>query len=89
VAENQELFKQANERLEQALRDKVPEAQALPFLCECADDTCTSAVELKLADYDRVRATDNRFFIVAGHPMIEGEHVVEDHGAHVVAEKER
>jgi hypothetical protein len=85
LVENQTLFRQANERLEQAVEDQVAEAQRVPFLCECADALCRGRVNLTLEQYHELRARENRFAIVPGHPRVEGEEMVEDcEGFHVV-----
>jgi hypothetical protein len=85
LAENQELFRKANERLEKHVEKHVGDTQRVPFLCECADAFCRGRVELTLEEYSGLRARDNRFAIVPGHPRVEGEQIVEHHeGFHLV-----
>jgi hypothetical protein len=85
LAQNQELFRTANARLEEHVEKHVGNSQRVPFLCECADAFCLGRVELTLEEYGGVRARDNRFAIVPGHPRVEGEQIVEHHdGFHVV-----
>jgi hypothetical protein len=85
LAENQTLFRGANERLKQAVDPHVVEAQRVPFLCECADPLCRGRVDLTLEQYSALRARENRFAIVPGHPRVDGEEVVEHYeGFHVV-----
>jgi hypothetical protein len=87
LTENQKLFRSANERLEEAVEASVSEEQHIPFLCECADDDCLGRVEMTLAEYSAVRAHDDRFFMVPGHLLAEGEEVVEAHDGLHVTEK--
>jgi hypothetical protein len=89
LAENQTLFRRANERLEQAVEDHVPEDQRVPFLCECADAFCRGRVDLTLEQYGKLRARENRFAVVPGHPRVEGEEIVEHHESFHVVEKTR
>jgi len=76
LAENQELFRSANAGLERAASHNDLDIEALPFLCECADENCMETVALSLPTYEEVRSHPNRFFIVTGHQTIEGEDVV-------------
>jgi hypothetical protein len=87
LAENQRLFRFANERLEGAVADRVGDSQRVPFLCECADDSCRASVDMTLAEYSAVRAHDGRFLIVPRHPGIEGEKVVAETDRFHVVEK--
>lgn len=89
LAENQTLFREANERLEQAVEDHVAEAQRVPFLCECANAFCRGRVDLTLEQYSALRARENRFAIVPGHPRVDGERIVEHHEGFHVVEKTR
>jgi hypothetical protein len=76
LAENQELFRHANAGLERAAGHNDLKVDALPFLCECADEACMDTVALSPMTYEEVRSYPNRFFIVTGHQTIEGEDVV-------------
>jgi hypothetical protein len=74
--ENQKLFRLGNERLSSAVGDRVPAADAIPFLCECADEFCDGRVELRLEEWEAVVREHRHFVMVAGHPRSEGEIVV-------------
>src|SRR5215211_1486072 len=55
VAENESIFRRANEQLERRFREL--EAEGLtPFLCECGDGRCNQVIRLTLDEYERVRA---------------------------------
>jgi hypothetical protein len=87
LAETQGLFKAANERLEGAVEDSVSPEERIPFLCECVDEDCLGRVEMTLAEYSAVRARGNRFFMIPGHLIAEGEDVVETNPGFHVTEK--
>jgi hypothetical protein len=89
LAENQTLFRGANDRLVEFVEDHVRDAERVAFLCECADGFCRGRVELTLEEYRAVHARDDRFAIVPGHPRVEGEAVVEHHEGFHVVEKTR
>ncbi|HYY33958.1 MAG TPA: hypothetical protein VE693_10335 [Gaiellaceae bacterium] len=84
---NQQRFRRANDRLNERVRTMVRERQRIPFLCECADETCTEPVSLTAEEYAAVRASDTRFLIVPGHQTTEDEDVVEEHDRYAVVEK--
>ena len=46
----------------------LPEQEALPFLCECADVGCRAIVRLTAAEYATARAAPGRCVCATGHP---------------------
>jgi hypothetical protein len=58
---NQVRFREANERLHDAVEDQVQETQPVPFLCECADDDCLGTVTVLLNDWEAVASRHNHF----------------------------
>ena len=80
-------FREANERLHDAVEDRVQEAQPVPFLCECADDGCLGTVNVFLTEWEGVASKPNHFLIEAGHQRIEGEQVVGLVGDYEIAHK--
>jgi hypothetical protein len=87
LVENQKLFRRANEYLEGAVEDSVSSEEGIPFLCECADDDCLGRVELTLVQYGGVRSHEDRYFMLPGHELAEGEAVVEEHDDFHVTQK--
>jgi hypothetical protein len=88
VARNDSVFRDANEAIaesaaEHDLTDRVP------FICECAEPTCTELVQLSLVEYEMVRADSRRFLNAPGHEVAGGGHVavVERRDGYVVVEK--
>jgi hypothetical protein len=87
LVENQQRFRRANQRLFGAVSPMVDGDRPVPFLCECADASCTAAVHLTLTQYRGVRSEDSRFVIVPGHATIDGEGVVTENERFSVVEK--
>lgn len=85
VARNEALFREANEAIERGLWPG--EGHQVRFRCECAALDCAQTVELKLGEYERVRANPSRFVLVPGHQLPEFETVVEEGPDYVVVEK--
>jgi hypothetical protein len=76
-AENQYRFNKANDRLRDLLEERARPDQKVPFLCECADDSCLETVELNLSEYERLHENADVFVIVPGHPRVDGEVVLQ------------
>jgi hypothetical protein len=86
LAENQRAFRLGNERLRSALETKAS-AGAIPFLCECMDQTCMGRVDLTLDEYGDIRTHENRFLIIRDHPTLPHERVVQENGTYQIVEK--
>jgi hypothetical protein len=86
VAENESIFRRANEQLEERFREFGARGLT-PFLCECGDMACTQVIRLNLDEYEAVRTEGARFAIVPGHQILEAERVVEENGRFDVVEK--
>ena len=87
IAENETLFRGANERMrdwEERDRDDATEL----YFCECADTECKEKVRLRAADYERVRSDSSCFFVVPGHEIPDVETVVESHDGWTVIRKD-
>jgi hypothetical protein len=82
VAENQATFRAANEDIEAAARTMAPDLPRIPFICECADTTCTRILRVRRDEYDAVRSDPTHFLVVPGHEVcnVDGVEV-----AHVLA----
>ena len=86
AAENESIFRAANERVERQLDELTLEDGRSPFLCECEDLRCREIVRLTREEYESVRAEPNRFVIAAGHHFTHAR-VISDGNGHQVIEK--
>ena len=88
VARNDATFREANEHI--AERAETYGVHGLiPFVCECAEESCTEIVRLTMDEYTRVRADGARFLNEHGHVAAAQQHarVVEEHERYTVVEK--
>jgi hypothetical protein len=72
-AENERIFREANEQIHDAAVELLEERAPAPFLCECSDAECRDVLLLSLDDYAFARADDARFILADGHPHGEAE----------------
>ena len=88
VARNDAVFRAANERIERAA-EKNAVLQGIPFICECADRSCTAILTLSHGEYEEVRSNARWFLNAPGHDAAGGEwvQVVEERDGWVLVEK--
>jgi hypothetical protein len=86
LAQRQNYFRQANERIEYAAAMAAHTGQR-PFICECSLDGCVEHIEVDADAYDEVRGHAARFFTRVGHEIAEIEDVVERNEQYQVVEK--
>lgn len=87
LAQNEALFREVNERLEELGRRTGTAEGGLDVVCECADEGCTVRIPLSVREYEQVRAHARCFVVRPGHET-EIEHVVERTDRYVVVEKD-
>jgi hypothetical protein len=85
---NEALFREVNERIEDAGTGLAPEDVPMEFLCECDDPDCVEKVNATRAEYEAIRAVPTRFVVLPGHEDPDIEHVVQQTDHFLVVEKE-
>jgi AraC-like DNA-binding protein len=86
VAKNEVLFREVNERIQEAARRADFQGPTV-FVCECGREDCAEPIELSLEQYERVRAEPTRFAIATSHAIADVERVVEQFDRFMVVEK--
>jgi hypothetical protein len=89
-ARTQSLVRDLNERVREindVFSDVLPLAG---WMCECADDECTTRVEVSPAEYEAVRAVPTWFLVAPedNHVFSEIEHVTNQTDRYWVVEKD-
>ena len=89
IARNDSIFRDANESINaKAKNHGTHEEQAVPFICECADEHCTTIVPLSLGEYEDVRTDSRQFLTVFEHERFEGiVDIVSTNHNHLVVRK--
>jgi len=83
---NESLFREVNERIAELNQTFHVDGRS-EFLCECSRDECKEPVSISLDEYEGVRRTSTRFFVIPGHEDLSVESVVERSERYVVVEK--
>jgi hypothetical protein len=84
-AENEAIFRDANEAIAAARRGLALVDRKTPFVCECEDAACRELIRLELGEYEAVRASSTTFVIARGHPS--SGRAIAEHDSYVVVEK--
>jgi hypothetical protein len=69
IAENESRFREANEKIEDAALRLEPDANTLPFVCECGRSECLQTIRLSLRDYEQARQQGTFFVCAPGHEI--------------------
>jgi hypothetical protein len=85
---HQALRREVNEEINHVNgRLHVAEDETMDAMCECVHGGCTGMVSVPMAAYEQVRRFPTRFFVKAGHEVMEDERVVSEGDDYVVVEK--
>lgn len=87
VAQNQEVFRQANEILADVAEPAADSERWFPFICECADLGCMGELPLSLDEYRHIRGRPDHYAILPGHEATDIERVVERGNRFAIVEK--
>jgi len=89
LAKNEALLREVNERIAEVGErlQVLPDDEKLDFRCECGRPECDSVVQMTPAQYEHVRADNDRFAVVPGHEEGAIERVVEKNGTYVIVDK--
>jgi hypothetical protein len=86
AAENEAVFRQANETLEEKAAELALGQERTPYLCECENERCTQVVQLTRQEYEGIRGDPRRFVMVSGHQST-GDRVLREERGFTVIEK--
>ena len=86
--QNEALFRQVNERIEDVGTALTPDDVPMEFLCECDDPDCVEKVSATRAEYEAIRAVATQFVVLPGHEDPDIERVVQQTERFLVVEKE-
>ena len=88
VARNDALFREANEGIEDAAT-KYEVLDQVPFICECADESCRELLTLSIDEYEEIRQNPRHFLNAPGHVRAAqgAAQVVHDRGRYTIVEK--
>ena len=86
MAKNQVLFREVNERIQQAA-ERADFQGPTVFICECGREDCAEPIEVSLDEYEHIRAEPTRFAIVPNHAITDVERILERRDRYMIVEK--
>jgi hypothetical protein len=87
VGLNEALFREVNEQIRSLSDDYSAKDGPITVICECGDADCVDRLEMRLSDYERVRADSLLYVIAKGHVFPDVERVVDHEDGYEVVEK--
>lgn len=87
VGLNESIFRQVNEQIESLNQALGAELPTMSVICECADGDCTERIEIRVPEYEKVRADARRYIVMPGHELPEFESIVSRGDGYEVVEK--
>lgn len=92
LVKNELAFRDYNNRrvgFEQraAATTDLAEEEVVPFVCECGNADCISAITVRVGEYEDAHRAPNRFVVRPGHFYPDVERVVEEYERYWVVEK--
>ena len=98
LAENEVIFRQANESVRQGLDELKKKAEKegdvvseddmpLYFYCECSDESCRKRILLRPSKHKKLHQNSSQFVVLPGHEVREVERVRIETKAYMVVEK--
>jgi hypothetical protein len=85
---NETLFREVNERIEDAALTHGSDEHVYEFFCECSNIDCDLRLSLTLAVYENARSDPAEFLVAPGHELPEIEEVVSRGRGYQVVRKE-
>ena len=76
LAQNETLFREVNERIEDLALSHTDEDHVYEFFCECSNAQCDLKLSLPLSTYEQARTDSTVFIVAVGHDLPEIEDVV-------------
>ncbi len=76
LAENETVFREVNERIEDLALTHGGNEHVYDFLCECSNIGCDLRLSLPLSVYEEARSDSAVFLVALGHELPEIEEVV-------------
>jgi hypothetical protein len=90
-AENEVVFKEHNERIQERVLSIIPEDSKAVFLihfvCECSDELCRADIELTVDQFEAHTKKARYFITKLGHDQPDIEVVIERYSEYQLVEK--
>ena len=87
IGENEALFRQVNERLQEVNEAFGWLSGTFQIVCECGNSSCIERIALTPSEYEALRGDPTTFAVLRGHDAPYVESVVADRDDYVVVRK--
>jgi hypothetical protein len=87
MAQNEVLFREVNERVNEIAHDHGRDDHMYDYLCECANSDCTFQIALTQPEYESLRADATQFAVLPLHFTPEIETLVAENERYWIVKK--
>lgn len=87
LAENEVIFRRANEGVAEFLKDEGKSEKPVSFYCECSNPNCRERVRITAKQYTDWHQSVRHFIALKGHEIPAIEKIVRQEGDYAVLEK--
>jgi len=74
---NETVFRDVNERIEDAAESFGVADQPLHLVCECGDPTCVAQISMTRSEYETLRSDPTHFAVAPGHEIADVEELIQ------------
>ena len=77
VGQNEALFREVNERLEQLNQTFADMTGGFEIVCECGDEGCAEMFSIATREYEDMRRDPTEFAVIRGHDIADVDLILE------------
>jgi hypothetical protein len=74
---NESVFRDVNERIEDAAESFGVSDQQLHLVCECGDPSCVAQISMTRSEYEALRTDPTHFAVAPSHEIVDVEELIE------------
>jgi len=74
---NESVFREVNERIEDAAESLGLGDQPMNLVCERGDPSCVAQISISRSEYEALRADPTHFAVAPGHEIADVEEIIE------------
>jgi hypothetical protein len=87
AAQNQLLFRTANDRLSELGENVLNSMEEVEFACECENHECTGSIRMRVGQFAAIEGVENRFIVLRGHEEPDVEYTVAERDGFLIVSK--
>jgi len=87
LAENEVIYREVNQNIQQFLDEVDHRNHAVSFYCECSREDCRKRIKLTTKEYGKLHQNNRQFIVIDRHEVAEVEKIIKHCDGFNVVEK--